>query len=789
MAYRAEEKDSKSAVQITKGEVTAIRAILKDSEIMRNPKQRQHTFSRVMFYVSQGINMSPLFSDMIIHAATKDFVEKKLIYQYLTYYAPSNEDKALLCINTFQKDFQSNNPQIRGLALKSLSSLRVQSLNEYIIPCITAGLTDMSPYVRSVAVIACLKTFYFARDFFDEQKYLEKLFEMARDSDPTVSGNCISALNELLGFTTSAPTTLSSQHITKSLIIYLLGRLDSYNEWHMQAVLRFVKRYKPTSEDEMFDIMNLLDIYFRSNNAGLVIAVAEIFLEYSSTDSQLSNAVIKRLVDPLITMVISGNPEVAFVAIKFILSFEHRLPGSFVKHHQVFYFKWNDPVYLKQAKLTILREIVNEQNWRPILQELEQYSIDALVGAQVIDTIGFVGIKIPDSFGVISRIITDTLQFEQQSTTSAAIITVRDILRRYPSAYPQFIPLIGQHFYSFETNEAKCALIFLIGHFGEHIPSSPYLLEPFVERVADELSEANPLPFVDIHISLLNATTRLFFFRPKEVQPLLGKLLGDIISTAAQGVVRDSALVVYRMLSQPDGYAKTQSVFAPDSIAESRFQRMLSGEEEGVALIGASFAEEEAGTQDEVWREWGSLSTVYNHPEDYFTRPPVLSVLFNRQLRQAEKEATVRREHEERAKREQAEKDRVEQEELARRLAEQALVSEPQFLRKAACSPQDFQRLWKELPEAASEELPLSDPIDVAEWKGKVDRSEFTLIACGGNAQNLKMFIYGKSSSADVVLADVRGNGQTEMLTCTVHSKNEDLASQFAMSILTILTD
>jgi vesicle coat complex subunit len=85
----------------------------------------------------------------------------------------------LLCVNTFRHDFQSENPQIRGLALRSLSGLRFDLINEcykcfrcsslleYLVPCITTGLVDPNSYVRAIAVMAVLKIFHFSSETFE----------------------------------------------------------------------------------------------------------------------------------------------------------------------------------------------------------------------------------------------------------------------------------------------------------------------------------------------------------------------------------------------------------------------------------------------------------------------------------------------------------------------------------------------------------------------------------------------------------------------------------------------
>ncbi|KAA6374691.1 MAG: putative ap-1 complex subunit, partial [Streblomastix strix] len=656
---------------ITIKEVNTMQQILRDPDIMRQPAQRLKTFTRILFYISQGIDMSGLFSDMVLNAATKDLVEKKLIYQYLVLYAPTNVDLALLCINTFRSDFQSDNPQIRGHSLRYLSGLRVHSLLEYIVPCVTKGLVDGNSYVRSVAVTGTLKIFWFSPETFENQHYFDSLFEMIRDLDPVVSGNCISVINEILESLAPIVRSLSSQSqtqsnsifssiITKPLIVYLLKRFSKYSVWHQTQVLKLVRRFKTEVVQDKYDIMDLLEQCFRSLNSGVVFSAAEVFLSFSQNDANLRKDVRKRLVKPLITIIsVSQSPEIQLIAIKNAKQLQEeeiiieimkeeqlkkqdsdnnnnemkqktkmiQSPSLFSNHFRTFFFHRKDPVYLRIAKLEILSLITDTTNWKYVAEELSEYVFDPnqTVSSLSVFTFKRISIRIPASLPLFSDCMSSVFDYygeigyqermkerdqeqrgergdesligKEESIAQVAIISIRDILRFHPSFFTLFIPLLGKHYYIFDTLQGKAALVNIIGQFGEHIPSAPYLLESFVEQIQnnnddnsntfsyfeEEKIESNdgqkdgddsndnkeddekgqqqqqqqtssmhssycsfsPPQFV---LSLLQSLIRLLFLRPLEVQPVIGKLLSSIIQRAPQGVLRDQALLIYRLL-------------------------------------------------------------------------------------------------------------------------------------------------------------------------------------------------------------------------------------------------
>lgn len=103
--------------------------------------QRRQLFQRVIQYLTIGIDMSPLFSDVIMNAHTTDMATKKMLYHYITYYAQAKADLALLTVNTLQKDGRDENPVIRGLAIRSMASLRVPDLVEYLVSDVKSDVT------------------------------------------------------------------------------------------------------------------------------------------------------------------------------------------------------------------------------------------------------------------------------------------------------------------------------------------------------------------------------------------------------------------------------------------------------------------------------------------------------------------------------------------------------------------------------------------------------------------------------------------------------------------------
>lgn len=229
-----------------RGEVAEMKALISNPAFFRDLAKRRDIIKKVIGYMTQGLDMSKLFSDMVMAASTKDLVQKKMIYHYLCGYAQQKSDLALLAINTLLKDCKDDDPLIRGLALRSLCSLRLHALGEYVLQPLRAALVDQHPYVRRTAAICVAKLNMFLPHLVRGSDLVDGLHQMLRDRDAGVVGSVLNALYEISD---------GQLQIQQQMILYLLNRLRDLNEWCQCLTLNLTARYKPANDDEMFDIM------------------------------------------------------------------------------------------------------------------------------------------------------------------------------------------------------------------------------------------------------------------------------------------------------------------------------------------------------------------------------------------------------------------------------------------------------------------------------------------------------------------------------------------------------
>ncbi|XP_043858402.1 AP-4 complex subunit beta-1 [Dromiciops gliroides] len=513
--------------------VKELKKALCNPHIQADRPRYRNVIQKVIRHMTQGVDMSSVFMEMVKASATVDIVQKKLVYLYMCTYAPLKPDLALLAINTLCKDCSDPNPMVRGLALRSMCSLRMPGVQEYIQQPILNGLRDKASYVRRVAVLGCAKMYNLHGDSEVDGTLVNELYSLLRDQDPIVVVNCLRALEEILKHEGGVV-------INKPIAHHLLNRMPDLDQWGQAEVLGFLLRYQPRSEEELFAILNLLDSSLQSSSPAVVMAATKLFLVLAKEFPHVQTDVLVRVKGPLLTACSSESRELCFAALCHVRRILRSLPGHFSSHYKKFFCSYSEPHYIKLQKVEVLCELVNDENVQQVLEELQGYCTDvsADLAQAAIFAIGGIARTYTDQ---CVQILTELLVLRQEHITSAVVQTFRNLVWLCPQCTEAVCQALPGCEENIQDSEGKQALIWLLGVHGETIPNAPYVLEDFVENVKAET-------FPAVKMELLTALLRLFLSRPAECQDMLGRLLYYCIEEEKDMAVRDRGLFYYRLL-------------------------------------------------------------------------------------------------------------------------------------------------------------------------------------------------------------------------------------------------
>lgn len=168
-----------------------------------------------------------------------------------------------------------------------------------------------------------------------------------------------------------------------------------------------------------------------------------------------------------------------------------------------------------------------------------------------------------------------------------ATVVIKNIFRKYPNRYESIISILCENLDSLDEPEAKAAMIWVIGEYADRIENSDVLLDDFLYSFHDEP--------VEVQLSLLTATVKLFIQRPTKGQDLVPKVLKWATEETDNPDLRDRGYMYWRMLSTDPELAK----------------KVVMGDK---PAITAESEKLDPATLEEMCLNVGTLATVYLKP-------------------------------------------------------------------------------------------------------------------------------------------------------------------------------
>ena len=580
-----------------KGEVNELRQLLKNIMDEKDNKKRREVIKKVIAYMTLGVDVSKLFTDMVRISSTTDIVQKKMIYLYLVNCVESNQEIALMAINTLSKDCRivsSPDSKIRGLALRNLCSLRFAGAEEYIHTGILDGINDPDPYVRKTALIGLIKLHKHAPKMVNETN-INTLYELIRDPDANVSINAILALNEILA-------KEGGIAFNRRMIIYLLNRIEQYNEFAQSKVFELVAKYTPGSEEEMFNIMDLLDDRLKTSSSTVVLACIKIFLAYTKNNPVVTKQVYARIKDPLITLFGAGEVAGAHEISYCVLSHIHLLVSKgalseFENDFKTFFCKDDEPVYIRVLKIEVLQMIATENNMFEILGEFGAYISDfhREISRCAIQSITKLAVRYADSSQHLTKMLLKYLTANSEAVVTDVLISLKDLVRKYRNLSSEILADIEGALDFVTGDEGKAAAIWMFGEFGEYLQSSPYILENFIHNF-------NPNESLQVSYALITASVKLFLKRAPEMHYSLECLFKCIFEQAESTDLLDRAGFYYKLLQSDIWLA----------------EQIINSSKNSIDLF---YEDTNDNTLDQLMQEFNQLSVIYRKPAQSFAGP------------------------------------------------------------------------------------------------------------------------------------------------------------------------
>lgn len=432
------------------------------------------------------------FSAVVKNAASPNIEIKKLVYIYLLHHAEAEPDLALMSINAIQKSLTDANPQVRVMALRTMSGIRVPVISQIVSLAIKRGIGDLSPHVRKTAALAIPKCYRLDPNTLPQ--LTEYISALLGDSQYFVVGPAVTAFLEV------CPDRLDLIHKHYRSLVKKLADMD---EWSQLSTLRLLTTYArkcfprktrrfnknetkgfyeedaqdkqdaTTAEETGEEVVVLdpdLELFLRacksllqSRTAAVIVSVVRAYL-YLGTPEYLESAI-----GPLVALVRSPQ-DIQYVALYNIVAVALKVPRLFVKYVSHFLVHAVDPPHIWKLKLeilTILFPYLGMHYKGVILSELEHFSQsnDTELVRESVRAIGRCAQSDSRTSNHCLRLLLSQLSSIDEHLVSESLTVIRHLIQHDPASHKQTVVQLAKHLDSTASAEARASIVWLVGEY------------------------------------------------------------------------------------------------------------------------------------------------------------------------------------------------------------------------------------------------------------------------------------------------------------------------------------
>jgi len=196
---------------------------------------------------------------------------------------------------------------MRALAVRTMGSIRVERITEYLCDSLKDCLTDDDPYVKKTAALAVAKMYQTSPRLVKDHSFIKILQGMLQDGNAVVVSNACAALLEISKSCGKNYIRLKgSANLNK-----LLAAVNDANEWGQIYILEAISAYETSDSKDSENIIERVLPRLAHNNPSVILSAVKAILKFMDniSNAELMKGVVKKLAAPLVTL-LSCEPEI-----------------------------------------------------------------------------------------------------------------------------------------------------------------------------------------------------------------------------------------------------------------------------------------------------------------------------------------------------------------------------------------------------------------------------------------------------------------------------------------------
>ncbi|KAG5518832.1 hypothetical protein PMAC_002362 [Pneumocystis sp. 'macacae'] len=564
-----------------KEKVQKLRSELSDEKKDKKHTKKKATLKKIIANMTMSNDMSSLFPDIIRCMEIPVLEIKKMCFLFLINYSKLKPNMAVQALPILIKDLNDRNPLIRALALRTMSYINIKEFIDSIIIPLRQLLSDPDPYVRKTGAICVAKLYHINKNIIEENNLIDELKKKLHDTNSIVVSSCLLSLNEIVEYSDSIKIDISTSYANK-----LANMLNECAEWNQTHILSALMNYVPQEKNDAESLAEKITPRLQHSNTCIILMSIKVILylmNYMHNEKTI-RTLSQKVFSSLVTL-LSKEPEIEYVALKNAQVILQKI-SEIESNIDVFFCKYNDPLYIKLTKLEILTKLANNKNIYVIIRELKEYTTEMDINfvKKSIQSIGNLALKFENITKECVQILISFIEEKKTYMVQESILAIKDILRKYPNEYESIILTLCDNLNTLDDSKTKAAMIWIIGQYSNIIKNAHELLNKFFSTFTNESDQ--------IQLELLTASVKLFVRNPSRSQNLVLSIIKEIIENTNNPDLRDRACMYWRLLLEDNTIAK----------------KIVIGDKPSVNFSFPSFNQR---TLDELCLNLGSLSNIY----------------------------------------------------------------------------------------------------------------------------------------------------------------------------------
>ena len=492
----------------------------------------------IKLVASNNASVKTEVCDLIIHAAAKE------------------PDVGLLVVNILNKDVSDPNPAVRSTAITTICSLPVllphsnaAIMSGEVKVCVYqkftnekhfAGLKDSNPGVRVSAVTGAGKVWRHSPEGCHEFGLVDKLYEMLRDTEPSVVTFSLQTLNVILA-------DEGGVKVNKKMVRYFLTKIVNYREKEFCFLIDFLSI--PDLDQELrIQVLNTLDPFLDKKDGNIVLSVARLLTKIVCDNDNLKKSLIERII-PIFCGFLKSSSYREFnpFLIEFLLTLDDEYIEPLKEKYKQFFLRSKDTEKLSTKKVQFLPKLVTEDNSLEILNYLFNLLPQTpKLNSIIFETAAKISIEekscyihCVNNFELILK--ADCDRYACDILENVRLLKLVENVNIDQEKIAQFARTVLEYI-SFDslTPSLTSSVLYLLRNFCKHIPNSPYHIEEILNLRKSSWSTI-------LYSQLLSCSYVVFMQYPPAMQVMIGQVF-QLILQQNNHELHEKVMIYYNLL-------------------------------------------------------------------------------------------------------------------------------------------------------------------------------------------------------------------------------------------------